>query len=120
MSLNIYHPSHMPATCDLSPTKTKMILDWLKSSEHYRNWSDIDARLYESPHFCEHAVFAYEDRESNSFNGDKIRFNSNPEGARNRPILGDSVIAHKFANIARQSILADGTTNILSCSETGR
>ena len=65
MSLDITHPSYMPVTRDLSPKKKEMILEWLNTPNHPRNWEDIENKLFESPHFCNHTVFAAKKKDPN-------------------------------------------------------
>ncbi len=50
MTLDVNHPSFMPVTRDLSPTKAAMIIDWLKTPDHPRSFEDNV--LYEPPAFC--------------------------------------------------------------------
>ena len=52
MSLDFNHPSFMPASRDLSPNKRKMVLDWLNSPNHYKNWEHIEVIKYQTPPFC--------------------------------------------------------------------
>ena len=47
------HPSYMPVSRDLSPSRVEMILKWLKSDNHYRNWSHVEEVLYTPPQFCQ-------------------------------------------------------------------
>lgn len=61
MSLDINHPSYMPVTRDLSPTKRRMILDWLNTPDHPRNWKDVEYKLFKSPDYCNNTVFPIED-----------------------------------------------------------
>lgn len=57
MALDFFHPSYMPVTRDLSPTKQKMILEWLNSPGLYRSWEHIQEKLFEPPEFCRETVF---------------------------------------------------------------
>ena len=57
MALDFLHPSYMPVTRDLSPTKQKMILEWLNSPGLYRSWEHIQEKLFEPPEFCRETVF---------------------------------------------------------------
>lgn len=108
MSLDIYHPSYMPATRDLSPTKLKMILDWLNTTEHHRNWQDVDNRLYESPKFCEQVVFAYDDKEKSKaeYVSESLLVNSDEDDddAADILTLASSEIARLFSDISRRSV----------------
>ena len=57
MSLPTDHPSYMPVTRDLSPSRHDMILEWLLSDGLYRNWSHIDEVRYRRPDFCSYNVY---------------------------------------------------------------
>ena len=60
MSLNFNHPSYMPVTRDLSPSRVKMILKWLNSDGLYRNWSHVEETYYKSPDFCRYKMYSEE------------------------------------------------------------
>ena len=111
MALDINHPSYMPVTRDLSPTKKNMILEWLNTPHHHRNWDDVEQKLFESPHFCNHTVFAVEEKKrvqkrkqvqhvNIMDNGQKIPEDKDGDTEDNKPSLANSDIAHKFRNIA--------------------
>ncbi len=61
ISLDINHPSYMPVTRDLSPSKKSMILEWLNTHNHPRNWADVEQKLFESPDYCNSTVYAVTD-----------------------------------------------------------
>ncbi len=61
MSLDVNHPSYMPVTRDLSPSRREMILKWLNSTELYRNWSHVEETRYTPPEFCKHNVVLEDD-----------------------------------------------------------
>lgn len=58
MSLDFNHPSYMPVSRDLSPSRIKMILKWLNSDGLYRNWSHVEETHYKSPDFCRHKIYS--------------------------------------------------------------
>ncbi len=63
MSLHINHPGYMPASRDLSPTKIKMIKEWLMTSDHPRNQNHaFRAKLYEQPSFCTKSFLFHRDK----------------------------------------------------------
>ena len=59
------HPSYMPATRDLSPSRVEMILKWLNSDNHYRNWSHVEEVLYTPPQFCQESSYEFENKAAN-------------------------------------------------------
>ena len=107
MSLDITHPSYMPVTRDLSPKKKEMILEWLNTPNHPRNWEDIEHKLFESPHFCNHTIFAVREKDPNKRQTLFEKSSSNDiqdeddVALDNKPSLADSDIAHHFLSIAR-------------------
>ena len=60
MSLDKNNPDYMPTTRDLSPTKVKMITDWLKTYDHPRNRED--QYLYNSLPFCQNIFFFHDEK----------------------------------------------------------
>ena len=57
MSLDLNHPSYMPVTRQLSPTKRDMILEWLDSPDHYRSWEHIEVLNFQIPTFCKFTFY---------------------------------------------------------------
>ena len=60
MSLDKNNPDYMPTSRDLSPTKVKMITDWLKTYDHPRNRED--QYLYNSLPFCQNIFFFHDEK----------------------------------------------------------
>ena len=113
MRLDIEHPSHMPATRDLSPTKRDMILKWLNTPNHPRSWEDIEQKLFEPPHFCSHTMFAYGGKKTKRDQERKVQLSINEGGSseegeddedtvtvNEKPSLADSDITRRFRTIA--------------------
>ena len=110
MSLSIYHPSFMPVSRDLSPTKIKMILEWLNTPTHPRSWEDIENRLYETPHFCSHTVFAHDLSEPSEFqsmrmeSGDESDFEDSHGHLDKPPTLTESEVGRTFRDNAKRRV----------------
>ena len=107
MALDISHPSYMPVTRDLSPTKRDMIIEWLNTPNHPRNWEDIDRRLYESPNFCETAHFKVSKSKkskkkviTNNLGADEKVKNYDDIDVDELPSLANSEVASAFSNVA--------------------
>ena len=109
MSLDIEHPSYMPVTRDLSPSRVKMILEWLKSNNHYRNWSHVEETLYTPPQFCQDKSYAdttakqplelmlgKSDDEQNQYYNPKLM-----------SLRGDDLLADKFLKLSLASSTED-------------
>ena len=111
MSLDITHPSYMPVTRDLSPKKKEMILEWLSTPNHPRSWEDIEHKLFESPHFCNHTIFAVREtkkcpnKKQSRSESEKSRLYDTQDvdvdqTVDEKPSLADSDISHHFLSIA--------------------
>ena len=108
MALDINHPSHMPVTRDLSPTKRDMILEWLNTPDHPRNWEDVEQRLYETPHFCEHTVYKYGESKKKKNEGvERVSIKTAEEVVDDEedvpdeiPTLANSDVSRSFSNVA--------------------
>ena len=92
MSLSVEHPSYMPVSRDLSPSRVKMILKWLQSEHHYRNWSHVEEILYTAPRFCQEVNYENEARESPL----ELGFAMNEQATKRRSLRGDDLLANKF------------------------
>ena len=97
------HPSHMPVTRDLSPSRIEMILKWLKSDNHYRNWSHVEEVLYTPPQFCQEKNY--------EFKKDKVTepslvlkststVNEEDEIPNVMSMKGDDLLMNKFAKLS--------------------
>ena len=62
MSMDINHPSYMPASRDLSPTKKEMIIEWLRTEDHPLNWDTLIEKEYEIPSFCNRSYLFYREK----------------------------------------------------------
>ena len=135
MHLDIKHPSYMPVTRDLSPTKRDMILKWLNTPNHPRNWEDVEQKLFEPPHFCSHMVFAFDEKKTKrdqvrkmQLSGMSINKDSSSEEQEDdedtattdeRPSLADSDIAHHFRTIASPHPDSQPSKTEKSCTVDG-
>ena len=54
---NYDHASYMPVSRDLSPSRRDMIIKWLNSPDHYRNWSHVQEVHYTPPEFCKNTNY---------------------------------------------------------------
>ena len=105
LSLDTTHPSHMPVTRDLSPTKREMILEWLNTEDHPRSWEDMEAKLYDIHPYCYHSILVYQSDnvaiptvEINPNDEDDVR----PKLQNKKNTLATFQIGHKFHNIAKR------------------
>ena len=101
MSLDINHPSYMPVTRDLSPTKREMILEWLNSPEHYKNWDHIDEKNFEIPDFCRYKVYLDEHFHDKS---QEYAYDAAEEGEYEYSLLGSDDNLRRFQQLAKPQI----------------
>ena len=111
LSLDISHPSHMPVTRDLSPTKRDMILEWLNTDDHPRSWEDMEQRLYDIHPYCNHTILVYHNKTAThevpmvviqpSFgDNEDSEFDDMPRPRSRKRTLSTFHIAHKYHNIS--------------------
>ena len=100
------HPSYMPVSRDLSPSRVEMILKWLNSDNHYRNWSHVEEVLYTPPQFCQEKNYEFKKHKegepslvlkSTSAGDEEDERQKNPNVMSLR---GDDLLMTKFAKLS--------------------
>ena len=97
------HPSYMPVTRDLSPSRIEMILKWLKSDNHYRNWSHVEEVLYTPPQFCQEKNYEFKTdkvTESSLVLKSTSTANEEDEIPNVLSLRGDDLLMNKFAKLS--------------------
>ncbi len=99
MNLPFNHPSYMPVTRDLSPSRKDMILKWVNSEELYRNWSHVEEVHYTAPEFCKDSVHIDE-----NFRDKKMKFARTLDEIGKEifeeSLVGDDKTTRKFMSIS--------------------
>ena len=99
MSLDFNHPSYMPVSRDLSPSRRSMILEWLHSDGLYRNWSHVDEVRYQRPEFCFDKVYLDE-----HFSDKKVKYQvdmaEDSEQTMLESLMGDDKNLRRFQILA--------------------
>ena len=104
---NFEHASYMPVSRDLSPSRRDMILKWLKTPDHYRNWSHVQEVHYTPPEFCKDTNYEFDKKGVRVTVADELK-TKGTQLFKEMSLRGDDLLMKRFKLLSSAPTIKGG------------